>query len=166
MSNPVLRMAASPTLHSCPSRRKNRQLLLPRLGKGWDGECPVSFLSSFWTAERDSESPASSEWRKRESSLRLEAMRERMRTKPVRWRETMSFPTARIIQFRHGVPCTNRQCVTPCFTKRTAAAKWGRVSLYAELTRSLLRVLKVLKLFSSLWIVQQQDTETGSRRYF
>ena len=43
MSNPVLRMAASPTLHSCLSRRKNRQLLLPRLGEGWDGECPVSF---------------------------------------------------------------------------------------------------------------------------
>ena len=47
------------------------------------------------------------------SSLRLEAMRERKRTKPVRWRKTMSFPTARIIQIRHGAPFINCQCVTP-----------------------------------------------------
>ena len=31
------------------------------------------------------------------------AMCERMRTKPVRWRETMSFPTTRIIQMRPGI---------------------------------------------------------------
>ena len=38
---------------------------------------------------------------------------ERQRTKPVRWRKTMSFPTTRIIQIRAGVPCFNRKCVTP-----------------------------------------------------
>ena len=34
------------------------------------------------------------------------AMRERMRTEPVRQRKTMSFPTARIIQIRAGGSCT------------------------------------------------------------
>ena len=60
---------------------------LPLIGEGWDGEYPVRALLSMrhsgWIFGR--------------------AMRERMRTKPVRWRKTMSFPTARIIQIRAGV---------------------------------------------------------------
>ena len=92
-------------------------------------------------AERDSESPApgwdfapSPTWGRLEwgvsrkgffSSLRLEAMRERMRTKPVRWK-TMSFPTARIIQIRHGVPFTGtiKNHSAPC-----------NPSIYATLNR-------------------------------
>ena len=38
------------------------------------------------------------------------AMRERMRTKPVRWRKTMSFPPARIIQIRTGIPRKSESC--------------------------------------------------------
>ena len=60
------------------------------------------------------------------SSLRLEAMRERKQTKPVRWRKTMSFPTARIIQIRHGVPFTGtiKNHSAPC-----------NPSIYATLNR-------------------------------
>ena len=44
-------------------------------------------------------------------------MRERMRTKPVRWRKTMSFPTSRIIQIRSGILCKFSIIVTPCLTR-------------------------------------------------
>ena len=118
-----------------------------RLGKCWDGECPVRVLSFRHSeqrskAERDSESPAlgwdfapSLTWGRLGwgvsrkgffSSLRLEAMRERKQTKPVRWRKTMSFPTARIIQIRHGVPFTGtiKNHSAPC-----------NPSIYATLNR-------------------------------
>ena len=41
------------------------------------------------------------------------AMCERMRTKPVRWRKTMSFPTTRIIQICAGTPYEFSIIVTP-----------------------------------------------------
>ena len=57
------------------------------------------------------------------------AMCERKRTKPVRWRETMSFPTTRIIQIRHGVPCFNRQCVTPASEPESHSSSEGVKSI-------------------------------------
>ena len=90
-------------------------MLLPLIGEGRDGGCPARVLLSMRhseqrsRAERDSESPATPA----NASLRLEAMRERKRTKPVKWWETMSFPTTRIIQIRAGVPSNLNQCVTP-----------------------------------------------------
>ena len=45
------------------------------------------------------------------------AMCERMRTKPVRWRKTMSFPTTRIIQICAGTPYEFSIIVTPCLTR-------------------------------------------------
>ena len=78
------------------------------------------------------------------SSLRLEAMRERQRAKPVRWRKTMSFPTARIIQIRHGVPCFNRKCVTPAHEPVSPANTDG------------------FKLFRPLQFVQLCDSESSS----
>ena len=71
------------------------------------------------------------------------AMRERKRTKPVRWRETMSFPTTRIIQIRHRVPYINRQCVTPAYEPESPSSSEGvktiltlcNLSNYATLNR-------------------------------
>ena len=63
------------------------------------------------------------------------AMSERMRTKPVRWRETMSFPTTRIIQIRAGVSFINLQCVTPASEPESPASIEG-FKIYSVLCNS------------------------------
>ena len=116
LANPLPKLRGNRQNAPSPDWGRHR-MHLPLIGEGRDGECPVRafFRHSAWLFGRAMVSES----------------------KPVRWK-TMSFPTTRIIQIRHGVPCINRQCVTPC------------------LTRSPLRVQNVLK-----QIVQLCDSESA-----
>ena len=134
---------------------------LSGLGNAGMGSIPQGNLSFRHSeqrsnAERDSEAPAlgwdfapSLTWGRLGwgvarkgffSSLRLEAMRERKQTKPVRWRKTMSFPTARIIQIRHGVPFINCQCVTPAHEPESPSSREDFKIIQPRAIRSTMRL--------------------------
>ena len=75
------------------------------------GSVPQGFYVVVILNSRAKRSVIQNPLRPANASLRLEAMCERKRTKPVRWRETMSFPTTQIIQIRAGVPCEFRMTI-------------------------------------------------------